>query len=422
MAQKAAIGIFIMLIIFGGLGIFLYLYFKTNTFKNEGDSCEPTDKEIIENTDKTTYKLSNSKACIPTTCVSGYTFSTASNTCVVSSSSSSTSDSNSNSSSSDTPSDSDTPAAYEPPAGEVCIGSPVPAAAEFRQDLKTKECKLSKCNPNYKISSDGKSCVYDESVRGGVIAYDCEYQFMGDNTHYCLNDKEAGLRWDWASGSSKAYCNSQIDYYDVEFSSEWNPEIKFRTKVPGGTSQVGIKGLPTEFMKKTVSFSVMPYDKQGNPMFRERRYFTLFRDRDKESCSAVGGTISDAYYNWNEDDNIIKMTWTMGNGNMGSIRIVDASGTSYDSGDQYVDTVRTLYVPEGSLVRYWCQYGHDKDILWSELSNYAPSISSSHSCWAGNTKPGVGKVDGDAPIKFKSTVSKAPATASIQSQSQSSKK
>jgi hypothetical protein len=221
-----------------------------------------------------------------------------------------------------------------------------------------------------------------------------------------LNDNEAGIRWDWSSGSSKTYCNNQIDYYDVEFSSEWNPELKFRTKVPGGVSQVGIKGLPVEFMRKTVTFSVMPYDKQGNPMFSDRRYFTLYRDQNKESCSVIGGSTSDAYYNWNEDDNIIKMNWTMGSGNVGSIRIVDGSGTSYDSGDLTDGTRRTLYVPKGSLVRYWCQYGSDKDILWSELANYAPTISSSHSCWAGNTAPGIGKVSGDPPIKFKSSSSK----------------
>ena len=43
MASNSTIGIMMMLLMFGGLGIFLYLYFKTNLFKNEGDSCEPTD-------------------------------------------------------------------------------------------------------------------------------------------------------------------------------------------------------------------------------------------------------------------------------------------------------------------------------------------------------------------------------------------
>ena len=74
-SSKVIIMLFIMLIFAGGI---VYIYNFTRLLKQPGSTCEPTELEKVTGTDS--YILDANKKCIPSNCLTGYTFS--SNTCV----------------------------------------------------------------------------------------------------------------------------------------------------------------------------------------------------------------------------------------------------------------------------------------------------------------------------------------------------
>ena len=423
MAGKAAIGIFVALFLFIGLGVFLYLYFKTNMFKSAGDACEPTDKEFVENTDKDTYEVSKSKACVATSCAKGYTLDSVTNKCVVATPTPTptsggtptpTPTSGGTPTTTPTPTPTPTPTVYIPPTGAECLGSII-NAAKFRRDT-SGNCKLAECQSNFEPSLDGTKCVASASTSdAGSFGFNCDSTFQGETSSYCVSDESAGIRWGWTSDGAKDYCTKNvIDHFDIELTSERDPEVKFRTKVPSIFSQTAITGLPKPYMQQNLSVKLRAINKQGQDVFRYPRYWTLYRDQNKADCKAIGIQPTDAYLKWNENNNILRLSYynRIGSGVKGSFATYDSIGLLDDSGYTYIDSSRVYYVPkrDGITLRSDCQ-APPKSRHWNIMteidSAILPAFETSQLCNAGGSSVGFSKVD-ILPQNYKMTPAPAP--------------
>ncbi len=381
--NKAIIGIFVALILFGGLGVFLYLYFKTNMFKSEGDACVPTDKEFVENTDKKTYEVNDKKACVATSCATGYTIDSATNKCVLASTTPATTSGTPTSGETQTPattppsgtpattppsgtpattppSGTPTPAVYIPPTGVECIPTAyIDNGKQYRKDT-AGVCKLVSCQGNYKPSLDGKKCEYkpDENIQSSFVT-DCDAAFGGDVTSYCVSDSSAGIRWEWTGAGAKDFCNKQIEYYDVELTSERDPELRFKTKIPAGYSQAAISGLPSAYLKQNMEVKVDAINKEGRSILSKPRYWEIRRDQNRANCDELGIKPTDAYDKWNENNNIYRVSYLneVGSTALGSFATYDSIGGLDDSGWTGIGARRVYNLPkrQGAGVITNCQ-------------------------------------------------------------------
>lgn len=412
----AVIGLFIFVFIFMGVGVFLY--FNPRLLQGEGDKCKPTEDELVDESNEKTYELDEDKECIPTECVEGYTLSNGS--CVSStptSSQSSSSDSSPSSSSDSSPSSSSSPTTSSPPSiptvpipmGETCdmqLASAIPNAVSYRLN-DAGICTLETCSTRYKVSPDRKSCIKDEAKSNTVKQYDCSAKFSADETGACWLGNEAGIKFNFDRDSA-TYCGEQLKYIDVTVSSDANPAVKFRTRMDPASRSAGVRELPPGLMDANLLFTVNPVMKDGESLLDTPKIISLPLDKSKGSCQTAGIPVTDAYVDWNENDNLYKVHWVHLGGNKGSVQLYDRTGkrvmnTPHLMHGQSGVTTTTSDMTGGT----WCEAGtiFYRDSMRFGINQY-PNRNSRivYDCWAGRAEarfenPGDGPVPRKSPLK-----------------------
>ena len=393
--SSAIIGIVMLLFVFGGLGIFLYIYTHTTAFKNPGDPCVPTTKEKVKNASK--YALDSAKKCKVSTCADKFT--AESGKCVpkvvtpVSSSSSS---------SSSTPDTSAAAASLKDIQNQIAklgatgssssskTGTPcampiaVPNAASSEYDSEGV-CKLVSCQANYAISTDGTKCEKSATTNAASATFNCNNEFSLNDTITCSSEGEAGVSWSWNNNAS-SYCQRQIKYFKVDLVSSRDRTKKFTTYLPPESLEAGIKGMTAAWIgSKTLEFTVDAFNSAGVSLFEYPRKKIINPKESGVTCASVGITPISAYHNWNENDNITKLTWSMREpaSALGSFHVEDTKGNIFSENEVGLDVNASLEIPGGYTVITDCMDtagGQYYD--WSKISEFGPHIAISHRCWS----------------------------------------
>ena len=153
-------------------------------------------------------------------------------------------------------------------------------------------------------------------------------------------------------------------------------------------------------MDTNLQFIVNPVMKDGESLLDSPKVIPLPLNKNKGSCATAGIPVTDAFTNWNEDDNLWRWHWYQGSGNMGSFYAYFKDKKLYDSNFVYDGTSGVLTVPQGAAVGSACQYGGGKN-HWPPTIQMNPNRQSrlSHTCWAGNNSDWWSGVDGPGPTK-----------------------
>jgi hypothetical protein len=406
----AIIGLFAFALFVIAVGVFLYS--NPRILQGEGDTCKPNEDELVDNADKKTYELDEEKECIPTECVEGYSLSSGS--CVKSSSTSTPTSGEAAPSSTPTsggsaPSSAPTPGGAVPSStpsveivfGDNCPNPPVdvviPNASAYRKDTRTNKCRASECNRGYTFNSDKTKCISD-GVRTTRV-WNCEDEFSADQTGSCWLNNEAGVAWNWGNDANE-FCNKQLKYYEVTVKSQKDPSHTFKTKLPPGTSGAGVRDLPYSFMDANLSFTVNPILKDGEPVLTNPKEIALPLNKNKGACSAAGIPVTDAFTNWNENDNMYRMHWVMGGGNVGSTFAAKNGTVYYDTGAKADGESGVITVAQGTVPGTWCHLG-GAGLIWPHFVEIYPNkhYKIGHSCWSGNNHQWWLPVDAPGPVK-----------------------
>jgi len=331
-SSKVIIMLFVMLIFAGG---FVYIYKFTRLLKTAGSACEPAESEKVPGT--ASYVFDASKKCIPSNCLTGYTFT--SNTCVVDTASASSSPTPPPSTPTTEDDTSCIPTRTDPfavtynkvPETGECIStscidgyepnsnfgicmyqeiSPISGedctpteykdkiinASKYETDKKGN-CKiLTECKPGFKVSK-GK-CVANKNDSRLVNSAYCIDQVKISETVTCWqNDNVAGIKWLWPELIDRK-CRAQVSYYEIEVYSTNNIKYKWVKKYKdevGATLSASFY-LPPELQSGDLMWSVFAYDKQGKKLsiknkstFRMVKNFNTVRCEDVAIRPASGG-------------------------------------------------------------------------------------------------------------------------------------
>jgi hypothetical protein len=367
-------------------------------FKSVGDLCTPTEDEMVENADEETYKISTKKQCVPTICVSGYTFDKDSLKCSVSTTTESLTESLT-----ETPSEE--PTSYVIPVGEKCEStSNIEHAADYRLD-NSGNCKLAECLYSYKINNDGTACVPDPSA-GGTAAYNCTTSFGALDQFTCRTSGDAGIKWTFDKDGASGYCKAQVQYYEVTVTSDYDPVNVFKTRVPPQYTSIGITGLPTAYFDTNLTFTVMPIDKKGKKMLLAPLEINAEKLGTTKSCPSVGIAPQDAYKIWNYNENIFNVHWHKGYGNFGYFKAYKGDQELQHTGKRTENEPHRTNLVKGTSIEFGCYDGIYGPERWDpeEIKRRGGnnSIYITNTCWAGNPRsaggPWSNPIVGNEPV------------------------
>ena len=398
--------LFMMLIFAGGI---VYIYKFTRLLKTVGSACEPTESEKVAGT--ASYILDANKMCIPSNCLTGYTFS--SNTCVadtVSGDTSNTVVTTSNTvTNTKTTSGTDNVGVCTPSStqkdtygvtykldkagvcraasckkgyelntieglckiiqkskytGAVCDPKKqIPQGLEY-QKTQDGSCQLYACNIGYTTAKDLKKCVINtRDPRIIRDASDCSKNFQINSSEFAFQrGGYAGIKWFWPG--TQIDCLDKVAYYIVEVYGNNDPDYKIGIKVVGGKKlSVGFNYMYDKFLEDGAVFSITPYDKKDVKVALEQT-IALNPPDDTKSGESLGIDMRDIS-EWNLHENVIQVKldhivggvnpfgYTIFKGELGNSEILEDRPRD---GKQLGADARLTAIPKGGSYAYYCQW------------------------------------------------------------------
>ncbi len=194
----------------------------------------------------------------------------------------------------------------------------------------------------------------------------------------------AGVSWTWT-------CDSKPKYWYVEAYTSFDNDFIIKTKVDGKVTSAGFKGLLPPFMKDTyVTFEIMPYDENNNPMLTNKFKIKV----DQSTTKKCDSTVTDAFTNWNENNNLVKIQMIVGGGaQLGIGMTIKGDDANLNGKENWFSGYKALYTnysytyPKGYTVSAWCQGTRNrwKGYIPSEINaaadKYNNQISIEGSCF-----------------------------------------
>jgi len=162
----------------------------------------------------------------------------------------------------------------------------------------------------------------DDTITYSPEAARCSQYFGIDSTQVCKENKAAGVGWDWYTnipsldGTSfpGKVCEELVDHYLVDFKTSAFPNLTFRKKATSSDKSAGIKMFGEyAFKDRTVDFKVRPMDKEGRSLMNFPAEIEINTTSDCGSVSIVPDAGEDAYYKWNENNNVMNIKMDMDN-------------------------------------------------------------------------------------------------------------
>jgi hypothetical protein len=266
---------------------------------------------------------------------------------------------------------------FDKKEGTKCIPKdPVEHATSYEYDSE-KECIAMTCESGYAIV--GNSCESTAPAAGSapsstdspldssaaaVSAPACSQFFTISDS--CHETDKSGIKWNWNTeagdtSTEAATCRNQVDYYEVEAVSEWDPNLTLATKITGKNSiSAGLSGFSNFFDGKAMTFRVMPKNAAGEnlvaPVVPEQNV-----DPTAISCSTKGINITPMAPNWNNNKNMLAADVYLEEAPLSyeSLTTRDANGkiaSDYGSGSGNVTGKKThsVQVPLGGSITSDC--------------------------------------------------------------------
>jgi hypothetical protein len=256
-----------------------------------------------------------------------------------------------------------------------------PGASEYRYD-DNNVCKLSECSSRYTMSADLTKCNAKPKETTSLV--NCSQLFEADSSGSCYDPgRSAGIRWNWGDTSdANTQCNKKLKYYEVTVKSNADTSQIYRTKLSPGSSTAGVAGLPPTFMDTDLTFTVDPYDTNGDKVLDRAKEF-IVKKGTTTKCGDVGVITTDAFMDWNENDNLRNYQRYTGAGGWASYWAKFNGKVLWDSGQNETEGTRHSFtVPKGTVIGSSCRYGGGRDYPGEPLETANRRVRLLSDCWA----------------------------------------
>jgi hypothetical protein len=260
------------------------------------------------------------------------------------------------------------------------------------------------------MKADFTGCEIDTTKVNTNKTFDCPMSFKSIDNELCYSGNEAGVKFGF-DADGQGPCSAQLKRYDVEVVSDKDPTIRFKTKLDPGAQSVGVKDLPPTYMDTDLTFYVNPIFKDGSLVLDTPKVIKVSKAKVTNSCSSKGITPLEAYYYWNENDNLLWGHWDHYCGKAGNnmefiVRDSSVQGAHlWSSGRQpncqSRDQVMTRKASAGYYCydRAWPKAGRDPEYktgeeIWKQIG---PAFNVGANCFAGDYDGSFWKNDGKGP-------------------------
>jgi hypothetical protein len=186
-------------------------------------------------------------------------------------------------------------------------------------------CKASECESGYVLtnntcastapaagsesdSSSDPSSIANAPAATSAVA--CSSLFNIINS--CKEADRAGIQWKWETeagiiSNEASICRDQVDHYQVEAISQWDPEWTLTSNISGKeTVSAGITGFKSFFDGKAVTYKVMPKNKAGENLVGPRiPELVVDGTSSSMSCKQSSINVSPMATDWNNNKKIL---------------------------------------------------------------------------------------------------------------------